>query len=164
MRLKHESNPEIRTDKQNHTFGERMKSKAVKAIHSLGRFGRALLVGGLIAAPSAGAFVGCTDGQTQEEEPVFPKTGIKIIPYNGEILQDENGTYYMATRFIVAFKEGIQVSDSEVEELTGGKITGKIPGLNAYQVEVAKEKLDETIGTVGKDRPSFRKPRSLFEL
>ncbi|MFH2106991.1 MAG: S8 family serine peptidase [Candidatus Micrarchaeota archaeon] len=166
MKLKHASESSFRIQNDRHTFGQRLKTTAVRAWHSATKWGRGLLVAGLIGAPCAGAMIGCTDDQTtQAEEAVFPKTGIVTTPYNGEILQDENGTYYMATRFIVAFKEEIYISDSEVEGLTGGRITGKIPGLNAYQVEVAKEKLDKAIGEVRKDaRVNYSMRNSFLKL
>ncbi|MFH2106942.1 MAG: S8/S53 family peptidase [Candidatus Micrarchaeota archaeon] len=139
MRLRHEqANSVLRTNR--HTFGESLKTTAVRAWRSAKRFGAGLLVAGLITAPCAGAMVGCADNQTnhtqQGDGSQIPKTATWREPYKGKVSYDENGNPYMANRFIVTFTK--QTNRSEVESLIrdfAGRITGQIPSINMFEIE-----------------------------
>ncbi|MFH2106998.1 MAG: S8/S53 family peptidase [Candidatus Micrarchaeota archaeon] len=165
MRLRHEqANSVLRKDRHTQTFGQKLKAGI---INTAKKWGRGLLVAGLITAPSAGAMVGCqstspTQTSTQDagsktdqdssttETGAQTGSGIWAEPYRGEVLQDADGNYYMADRFIVKFKEPITRED--VEKLLGkfnGRVTGQIPGLNAFEIE-AKGKLETGISEMGK--------------
>ncbi len=84
-----------------------------------------------------------TENKTKEPSE-FEKTGIVITPPSGNIAQDEYG-YYMADRILIGFKEN--VTDAYVLNLTKeytGKITGFIPGINVYEINVSGD-LDKII-------------------
>ena len=112
------------------------------------RWGRNLLVTGLMTGTTAGV-TSCSDTQQEQIKPIGD-TGIWAKPYKGEILQDENGNYYMAHRFVMKFKDS--VNQDFVENLTkefGGKVTGHIPQINAFEIEVSGD-IDVAITAVSK--------------
>jgi len=95
-----------------------------------------LIATSLAVAPIA--LANCTEPDRQEQPRRFVEdTGIWSEPYHGEISSDHNGNYYMANRLVMNFNSA--TTESEVLELTrefDGRVTGEIPQLNAFEVEV----------------------------
>ncbi len=120
-------------------------SRISKTWDKLKTWGTRLLVGGLFLGTPANMVTGCTEAKQEQQA---EKTGVWLDPYNGEVLQDEEGHYYMAKRFIVKFKRPI--TQKEVEDLIqgfDGRVTGHLPRINAFQIET-KGDLDSVIADI----------------
>jgi subtilisin family serine protease len=127
-----------------YTLGMGVAKNLIKKITNFSRktatkakdWGRYLMIGTALAA--APALVGCADSKNQQEtDHPIEETGIWAEPYSGDVLQDENGNYYMAERLVMAFKDA--ATQEQVSELTdefNGSVTGAIPQLNAFEVNV----------------------------
>ena len=101
-----------------------------------------MLVGGLFLGTPANMVTGCSEAKQEQQA---EKTGVWLEPYNGKILQDKEGHYYMAERFLVKFKSPI--TQRGVEDLIqgfNGRVTGYLPKINAFQIET-KGDLDSAI-------------------
>ena len=90
-------------------------------------WGRYLLVSGLIACSA-----GC--GQS-DKKAVQEKSGMWAEPYDGKIDRDENGNFYMDSRFIIKFTETLTIDAAGA--VAGGRVTGQIPQTNTFEIEVS---------------------------
>ncbi|MBU0527489.1 S8 family serine peptidase [Candidatus Micrarchaeota archaeon] len=116
-------------------LGRKVLNYSKKGAAKLRDFSKYLFLSTALAVAPIAA---CSDPNRQEQ-PRHPieDTGLWAEPYSGQVLQDENGSYYMAERLIMSFHD--PVSHEEVLDLTknfNGRITGEIPQLNSFEVEV----------------------------
>lgn len=89
-----------------------------------------------LLAASVAASIGCS-------KPKIDETGIWLDHYEGEVAQDQIG-YYAKNRMIISFSIPVEVD--AVENMTNGKVTGVVPTLNAFSVDV--DNVDATIQQV----------------
>jgi len=135
MRLEYVKKPETEhcKDTKAKEFGSRLWEPT--------KFACGLLLGGALLSSA------CSDNS--QKTALNGNNDIYTTPYSADILKDENGSYYMGSRFVVTFIN--ETSDAEVQRIAdtvGGRITGKIKGLNAYEIEVAESDLDSSINTI----------------
>ena len=105
-------------------------------------WGTRLLVGGLFLGTPSNMVAGCSDAKQEQSE--LDKTGILITPPSTNVIQDENGNFYMADRIIIGVTE---IDDNRVLSITrryNGRITVRVPGTNMYEIEVDGE-IDQII-------------------
>lgn len=107
----------------------------------------------LFAGLMLGTIIGCSANKKDEStKPTTPleSTGIWTEKFIGPISKDENGHYYMPTRFITKFysPESKLEMDSYAKDI-GGRITGVIPQLNSCEVEISGN-LDGAIEAMSK--------------
>src|SRR3989338_11310151 len=105
-------------------------------------WGTRLLVGGLFLGTPSNMVAGCSDAKQEQSE--LDKTGILITPPSTNVIQDENGYFYMADRIIIGVTE---IDDNRVLAITrtyNGRITVRGPGTNMYEIEVDGE-IDQII-------------------
>lgn len=141
MSLRHSTYKEMLMPKRNEKlreFGRKFWDSTKKLGKRAAKFALAVGLGLSIV------FGGC--GSKETTKPRFEETGIVITPFDGKLLQDENGNYYMANRLLAGFNK--EVGDEQVLAFFkqyNGKITGKIPQLKIYEIEVDEKSLDEAI-------------------
>src|SRR3989338_3827786 len=109
-------------------------SRISKTWDKIRTWGTRLLVGGLFLGTPANMVAGCTEAKQEQSE--LDKTGILITPPSTNVIQDENGNFYMADRIIIGV---IEIDDRRILEITrryNGRITVRVPGTNMYEIEV----------------------------
>ncbi len=105
-----------------------------KAWNKIKSFGTKLLVGGLFIGSVAPTMAGCSE--TKQEQPNQNETDLLITPPSTNVIQDEDGNFYMADRIVVGVTE---IDNNRVLSITrryNGRITVRVPGTNLYEIEV----------------------------
>jgi thermitase len=124
-------------NKQPEGHGGRLDTKA--------KWGAYLLAASLMVAPTFPSILGCSQENRKTPE---AEQGIWAEPYRGDILKDNDGNYYMATRGLVKFDQTVGKEKAEgILSEKQARITGQIAPLNAFEFEVSSS-IDATIDSL----------------